>query len=152
VAATLDEVLCRHPLLAARSRSWTAAFPAVSTFPVILRNPVPVSGSILNAGDAAGFVDPFIGDGISLALRAGNLAARNLFAYFSGQGDLKRSLEEYAEAYRRTLRPVYRNSSVLRKFLGIPRALRATLLAACERSPRLARYVVESTRSKPLAQ
>ncbi len=150
VADTLEEVLRRHPLLAARSRSWTAAFPTVSTFPVILREPVPVSGSVLNAGDAAGFADPFVGDGISLALRGGNLAARKLSVFLRAQSTLKQSLEEYAQAYRRALRPVYRNSSLLRRFLGVPRGLRGVLLSACESSPRLARYLVEATRSKSM--
>ncbi|MFY9562294.1 MAG: FAD-dependent oxidoreductase [Terriglobales bacterium] len=150
VAGALEEVLCRHPLLAARSRSWKAAFPPVSTFPVILRDPVPVSGHLLNAGDAAGFVDPFVGDGISLALRGGNLAARSLSAFLRGERKLDESLAAYAQDYRRALRPVHRNSSLLRKFLGVPRGLRATLLAACESSPRLTRYLVEATRLKPV--
>jgi len=148
VAATLEEVLGLHPLLAVRSRSWTAAFAAVTTFPVILRQPVPVSGNIINAGDAAGFVDPFVGDGIALALRGGNLAARNIFTFLRGQSQLKQSLEGYERAYRRSLRPTYRASSLLRRFLGVPRGLRGALLSACESSPRLARYLVEATRSK----
>ena len=148
VGATLEEVLGLHPLLAARSRSWTAAFAAVTTFPVILRQPVPVSGNIINAGDAAGFVDPFVGDGIALALRGGNLAARNIFTFLRGQSQLKQSLEGYERAYRRSLRPTYRASSLLRRFLGVPRGVRGALLSACESSPRLARYLVEATRSK----
>jgi flavin-dependent dehydrogenase len=148
--STLDEVFLRHPLLESRSRSWTAAIPTVSTFPVILREPLPVSGSVLNAGDAAGFVDPFVGDGISLALRGGNLAASKLLPYLSNAATLKQSLEAYAQAYRRSLSPVYRNSSLLRRFLGVPRSLRIALLAACESSPRLARYLVEATRSKAM--
>ncbi len=148
--STLDEVLSRHPLLESRSRFWTAAIPPVSTFPVILRDPVPVSGSVLNAGDAAGFVDPFVGDGISLALRGGNLAASKLLPHLSNAATLKQSLEAYTQAYRRSLRPVYRNSSLLRRFLGVPRSLRVALLAACETSPRLARYLVEATRSKAM--
>ncbi len=150
VAATLEDVFRCSPLLRTRSRNWTPAFPAVSTFPVILRDPVPVSDNVFNAGDAAGFVDPFVGDGISLALRGGNLAAHTLSAFLRGECELKESLAEYERGYRRALRPVHRNSSLLRKFLRIPRGLRSTLLAACESSPRLARYLVETTRSKPL--
>ena len=150
VAATLEEVLGRHPLLAARSRSWTAAFAPVSTFPVILRQPFPVSGGVFNAGDAAGFVDPFIGDGIALALRGGNIAANNICTFLSGQSHLKQSLEGYERAYRRSLRPAYRASSLLRRLLGVPRGLRGALLSACEISPRLAHYLVEATRSKAL--
>jgi flavin-dependent dehydrogenase len=149
VASTLEEVLVRHPLLAVRSRSWRAAFAPVSTFPAIFREPVPVSGSVFNAGDAAAFVDPFVGDGISLALRGGNLAARNLYAFLRGETALKKSLDGYSLSYRQALRPVYRNSSRLRRFFNVPRGLRIALLSACETSPRLARYLVESTRSKP---
>ena len=150
VAATLEEVLGRHPLLAERSRSWTATFAPVSTFPVILRDPVPVSGNVFNVGDAAGFVDPFVGDGISLALRGGNLAAGNLSSFFEGLTSLKQSLDDYARAYRRSLAPVYRNSSLLRRFLGFPRGLRVAALSVCERSPQLAHYLVAATRSRAL--
>jgi flavin-dependent dehydrogenase len=149
-ASTLEEVLGRHPVLAVRSLSWTAAFAPVSTFPVILQQPIPVSGSVLNAGDAAGFVDPFVGDGIALALRGGNLASRNLFAFLRGESQLKQSLEGYERNYRRSLRPAYRASSLLRRLLGVPRGLRGALLSACQGSPRLARYLVEATRSKAL--
>ncbi len=149
-ASTLDEVLSRHPLLNSRSRSWTAAFLPVSTFPVILRDPAPVSGSVLNVGDAAGFVDPFVGDGISLALRGGHLAASKLLPYLNNAATLKQSLEAYAQTYRRFLRPVYRNSSLLRRFLGVPHALRVAVLTACENSPGLARYLVAATRSKAM--
>jgi menaquinone-9 beta-reductase len=150
VAATLEEVLLLDPLLAARSRSWTPAFAPVSTFPATFRDPAPVSGSVFNAGDSAGFVDPFVGDGISIALHGGNLTARNVSAFLRGEATLKQSLEAYEQAYRQSLRPVYRNSSRLRRFFGVPRGLRVALLSACASSPRLARYLVEATRSKPM--
>jgi len=150
MAATLEDVLLHHPELTARSRSWTAAFPPVSTFPAIFRDPAPVAGSVFNAGDAACFVDPFVGDGISIALRGGNLAASNVSAFLRGEKTIKQSLETYGRAYRQSLRPVYRNSSRLRRFLGVPRGLRVALLSACASSPRLARYLVEATRSKAL--
>jgi flavin-dependent dehydrogenase len=149
-AESLQDVLGSHPALSSRSRSWSEVFPAVSTFPAILRDPVPVTGSLCNVGDAAGFVDPFVGDGISLALRGGNLAASNLSGTIMGSQILKQSLEDYEHAYRLTLGPVYRNSSLLRKLLGFPRGLRTAALSACESSPRLARYLVEMTRSKPM--
>ena len=151
VAASLHDVLERHPSLAARSRGWKPAFSPVSTFPATFQEPVPVTGNLFNVGDAAGFVDPFVGDGISLALRGGNLAARTLNLFFRNQATLQQSLERYANAYQKALRPVYRNSSRLRRFLGVPRAVRKVILSACENSPTLARYLVESTRSKPLA-
>jgi 2-polyprenyl-6-methoxyphenol hydroxylase-like FAD-dependent oxidoreductase len=149
VAATFEELLPRHPILHARSREWTPAFAPLSTFPVTFPNPRPVSGLIPNTGDAAGFVDPFVGDGIALALRSGHMAASSLLPFLRGDCSLSGSLHSYGEDYRRHLLPVYRASSLLRKLVRLPRALRAPLLAACERGPRLARYLLESTRSKP---
>jgi len=145
-----EHLFSRHPLLEARARDWTAAFSPLSTFPVTFRTPRPVSGDIFNAGDAAGFVDPFVGDGIALALRSGNLAARRALSFLRGSSGLKPALQLYENDYRRRLRPVYKVSSVLRRFLVLPRNLRAPFLFACERSPRIARYLVHATRSRPI--
>ena len=145
---TWEDLFSRHPLLDERAQNWTAAFSPLSTFPVTFRTPQPVSGHVFNAGDAAGFVDPFVGDGIALALRSGNLAARHARSFLSGHSDLKPALRLYESDYRRRLRPVYNVSSLLRKFLLLPRGVRAPFLAACERSPRLAQYLVAATRSR----
>jgi flavin-dependent dehydrogenase len=148
VASSLNDVLRINLLLASRSRTWASAFTPVSTFPAIFREPIVVSARVMNTGDAAGFVDPFVGDGISLALRSGNLAARSLTAFWRDEEELEQSLARYTEDYRECLRPVYQNSSLLRRLLGAPRSLRIGLLSICSRSPRLARYLVEATRSK----
>jgi len=148
IAVTLEQLFQSHSLLHARSRRWRTAFTPLSTFPAIFRKPCPVLGKIANAGDAAAFVDPFVGDGISLALRGGHLAAFSLSAFFRGDCALEEALTEYAGNYRRALRPVYRVSSVLRKLLAVPRPLRAPFLAACEMSPKIARYMVAATRSR----
>lgn len=145
-----EDLFSRHPLLEARARHWTAAFSPLSTFPVIFRTPRPVFGNIFNAGDAAGFVDPFVGDGIALALRSGNLAARRALSFLRGRSDLKPALQLYESDYRRRLRPVYKASSLLRRLLLLPRSVRAPFLAVCERSPRLAQYLVQATRSRAI--
>lgn len=115
-----EDLFSRHPLLEARAQGWTAAFSPLSTFPVTFRAPRPVSGHIFNAGDAAGFVDPFVGDGIALALRSGNFAARRALSFLRGLSDLKPALQLYEDDYQRRLRPVYKVSSLLRKFLVLP--------------------------------
>jgi flavin-dependent dehydrogenase len=148
VAATFADLFSRHPILHARSRQWTPAFAPLSTFPVTFPTPRPVSGLIPNTGDAAGFVDPFVGDGIALALRSGHLAASSLLHFLRGDWALDQSLRHYADGYRRSLLPVYRASSRFRKLLLLPRIARTLLLSAFESSPWLRRYLVDSTRSK----
>jgi menaquinone-9 beta-reductase len=97
------------------------------------------------AGDAAGFVDPFVGDGISLALRSGALAAQSLIPFFQGQSSLEQAATQYSRHYRERLLPVFRNSSKIRRLLSLPRPIRRSvghLLAA----PAVSRLLVHLTR------
>src|SRR5205807_10386410 len=85
VACLLPEVFGCRPALRERSASWQRLSEPVATSPLNFGIPNPESGGVLVVGDAAGFVDPFIGDGISLALRSGNMAARSLPGFLRRQ-------------------------------------------------------------------
>src|SRR6266704_629996 len=150
VASTLDEVFERHGALRKRSRGWELLTTPVSTSPLIFREPQPERDGILLAGDAAGFVDPFAGDGISLALRSGAMAAHRLMLFFSGEISLGQVVQEYRCAYERSLLPIFRTSSQLRRLLTLPRPARRPLLLVLEKSPRIAEYLVRRTRKAPL--
>ena len=100
VASTLPEVFAQHPALRERSRNWTLLSDPVSTSPLIFRSPQPERDGVLMVGDAAGFVDPFVGDGISLALRSGSLAAQCLNSFFSGEASLPDAVGRYSQAYK----------------------------------------------------
>jgi len=146
VASTLAEVFLQHPALQERTRNWTALSNPVSTSPLIFRTPVPEIGGILMVGDAAGFVDPFVGDGISLALRSGALAAKCLGPVFAEQASLSEAASQYRESYRESLLPVFRASSKIRQMLKLPRPVRKPLLTILENAPAIARYAVRKTR------
>ena len=64
-----------HPRLAQRAASWECVTRSISTAPLIYRQSRPTMGNKFYAGDAAAFIDPFVGDGISIALRSGRVAA-----------------------------------------------------------------------------
>lgn len=147
VASTLPEVFARHPALRERSRNWTPLSDPVSTSPLIFREPQPERDGVFMVGDAAGFVDPFVGDGISLALRGGALAAHNLAPFFAGETSLSDAVRRYREAYRLSLLPVFRASSKIRRMLVLPGAVRRPLLFLLESSPAITRYLVRKTRS-----
>jgi len=72
---TLEEVFALAPALAERSRNWQPITEPVTTAPLIYRKPEPVGDNLVFVGDAAAFIDPFVGDGISMALRSGQMAA-----------------------------------------------------------------------------
>jgi len=146
LASTLPEVFARHPGLRERSRKWSPLSDPVSTSPLIFRQPQPERDGMLMVGDAAGFVDPFVGDGISLALRGGALAAHCLASFFSGEASLFAAARSYGKAYEQSLLPVFRASSTIRRMLFLPGSIRKPLLFILERTPAMTEYLVRRTR------
>jgi menaquinone-9 beta-reductase len=146
VASTLTGVLECHPSLHQRSQSWSQAGDVVATSPLIFSSPRPVRDGVLQAGDSAGFVDPFVGDGISLALRSGAMAGDALRGFFQGQTSLEQASQGYEQGYHRRLLPVFRTSSKIRWLFGLPAPVRAGLLFVFQNTPALTRYLVKKTR------
>ena len=138
VASSLNEVFALHPALAERGRGWQQSGEPVSTSPLVFEKPRPVRGGVLCAGDAAGFVDPFVGDGITLALRSGVLAA---------EAALRHDAKWYEGEYRARLAPVFGNASWLRRVMALPRVLRRPIVATL-RAPGIGRMVVNATRAR----
>ena len=101
---------------------------------------------MLQVGDSATFVDPFIGDGISLALRSGVLAAECLIPFFRGNRSLREARAEYATYYEKRLAHVFRASSLLRGILGWPRVIRWPLLRLVQKAPSVTRRLIKMTR------
>jgi flavin-dependent dehydrogenase len=145
VATELMGVLNLHPALRSRSQSWRAATGQVRTSPLIFHEPEPVQGRILQVGDAATFVDPFIGDGISLALRSGVLAAGCLVEHSRG-ASLETAAAHYTMLYRRRLAPVFRASTILRILLRVPKVIRRPTISVLRHAPLLTRQIVRMTR------
>ncbi len=146
-ARNLQQVFARVPALRRRSREWEPLTEAVTTAPVSFREPMPERNGVLLAGDAAGFLDPFAGDGISVALHSGALAARCLVRCLHDQATLASAGESYAREYRRAFWPAFRNAGRLRRLLSLPRAVRAPALAAL-RWRALSRWMVGATRAR----
>jgi flavin-dependent dehydrogenase len=107
---------------------------------------------VLHAGDAAGFVDPFVGDGISLALRGGALAAESLRAFYRGEASLEQAVAEYRRAYEERILPVFRASSFLRRLLALPLKLRWPVLRVMEAFPVIPRIMMCQTRERAPAK
>jgi flavin-dependent dehydrogenase len=151
VATRLEEVFALEPRLLERSRKWKPLSDPISTAPLLFRKPAPVRDGILRAGDAAGFVDPFVGDGMSLALRGGALAAESLVAFVRGDAGLEAATAKYVKCYEECIAPVFRASSVLRGMLALPFGVRQPLLRILETFPALPRLMMTTTRSRAAA-
>jgi flavin-dependent dehydrogenase len=146
VATTLPEVFACHPQLQERSRAWKPLTEPVTTSPLVFREPQPERDGVLMVGDAAAFVDPFVGDGISLALRSGRMAGDSLVRFFAGIISLPDAARNYRATYEERLGPVFRTSSRIRRMLRLPQKVRIPILRFLEKSPAITRYVVRKTR------
>lgn len=146
LANSLAQVFSLHPALQDRTSRWKQVTELVATSPLIFRKPNPVCDEILLAGDAAGFVDPFVGDGISLALRSGVMAASSLQGFFARELSLAEALRRYFLEYSRELMPVFRMSSRIRRLFSLPPAVRVPLAHFFQHAPALTRYLVRKTR------
>jgi flavin-dependent dehydrogenase len=146
VASSLPEVFLRHPALQERSRGWKPLSDPVSTSPLVFRKPQPERDGVLMTGDAAAFVDPFVGDGISLALRSGRLAGECLIPFFAGSISLAQAARDYRENYKRRLSPVFRTSSRIRRMFELPKTVRVPLFRLMTKTPAITRYLMSKTR------
>lgn len=147
VARSLDEVFTKEPELWRRSRNWTPLFPAVTTSPLYFREPETESAGIMLAGDAAGFIDPFAGDGISLALQSGVLAAETIVPFLIGKCSWEQALQEYRSAYKKRFAPAFRNAARLRNAFAAPKWLRNTAFALAS-VPGVGQMMLRKTRAR----
>lgn len=145
-ATSLGEVFSLHPRLEERARNWQPLMDPVSTAPLMFRKPEPVSGNLIRIGDAAAFIDPFVGDGISIALRTGNLAARCLVAHFGTLTPLADAVSQYAEIYHSQVAPLLSASTRVRQILQLPALFRAAAFEFMS-LPGLLPYIIRKTRN-----
>jgi len=147
VARSMEEVFAQQPELRNRSQSWQPLFPAVTISPLYFREPETEAGGMMLAGDAAGFIDPFAGDGISLALQSGALAAEMIAPFLAGKYSWGDALHEYRLAYQKRFVPAFRNAARLRSALAAPKWLRNTALTLAS-IPGIGTMLVRRTRAR----
>ncbi|HWR13769.1 MAG TPA: FAD-dependent oxidoreductase [Terriglobales bacterium] len=135
VATSLEHVFAAHPELWLRSRAWEQTTETVSTSPLVHAPPEPVTDGVFNIGDAAAFIDPFVGDGISLALRTGVLAAK------CAPDSIR-----YEAEYHRRFGKAFRTASIVRKLVAAPEVVRRAAIFAFQ-SEMLRNYALRASRA-----
>lgn len=135
----LAEVFGRCPQLRSLAQEWQPLTETFSTFPVQFQEPHPVANGILQVGDAAGFIDPFVGDGISMALQSGAMAARAVMSVDPA--------ENYLCEYTDRLLPAFTHAARFRRLIFEDSGLRdAAILAA--RVPGVLAWMLRATRAR----
>ena len=144
-ATSLEEVFALHPALAERRRTWKAIMDPVSTAPLIYRTPEPARGNLTFVGDAAAFIDPFVGDGISIALRTGCLAASEVVTVTGDPKLLAAAVASYGKKYEEQFVPLIAAAARIRTLLNMPQPLQVAALELL-RLPGALPYVIRKTR------
>jgi|SRR5271157_2229688 len=144
-ATSLEEVFALHPKLAERAAGWHALMQPVSTAPLVYRKPQPVRGNMIFVGDAAAFIDPFAGDGISIALRSGRVAAECLNEFLLGRNALVSGVAAYQREYDRQFAPLISAASRVRSLFSLP-AIAKPAVFELLRLPGLIPYLIRKTR------
>lgn len=145
LATSIQDVLRLDDALDQRSREWKQLSAGLATSPLIFAPPEAEEAGVLFAGDAAGFIDPFVGDGISMALRSGMMAATSLVDALGSEKTVADAAAAYRSQYARELRPLFRNSGWLRRLTSLPETLHRPVMAALRR-PGITQFLVSKTR------
>lgn len=145
IAKNLTSVFAQNRDLEERSRRWKAIGDPISTAPLVFRAPMTSHDGMLLVGDAAAFLDPFAGDGISIALHSGRMAVEALGRFLLGNCTFDDAVSCYDHEYRRLIHPALNGAKRLRTLQRLPVKLRAAAVA-CLNIPFLARTAVKTTR------
>ena len=133
----------RLPALEMRLRKARQVSPVVTTAPVHLEQRQATQGGALMVGDAAGFLDPFTGEGISMALHGGRLAAQAIAMALAKGFDGKRAAEMYGRSLGRAVRRSYTIAALARGLMQGPEWLRGLASAPL---PWVGKRLVQETR------
>lgn len=101
---------------------------------------------ILMIGDAAGVIPPLVGDGISIALQSGMIAADVLSGFLDGHDDLQQMQIDYRVRWRIAFERRFRLARVLQD-MSLNPTLAALCLRLLARVPPLGSYLLTHTRN-----
>ena len=133
-ALALDRALADYPELAARLARGTRARPVQGVGPLACSVRACAGAGFLLVGDAAGFCDPFTGEGIHRALRGAELAAAAADHALRSSDGLARIGPEYAQARQSAFRAKERLTALVQLFV---------------RAPSLMNYAVDRLKRRP---
>ena len=137
----LRQPLQSHPELRQRFAQATRVKRFLAVGPMAQRTVWPPYDGILFIGDAAGFFDPFTGQGIYLALHSASLAAMTVHHALCHDDVSRHSLQRYYAAHRQAFRDKYRLSALIQLGLRVP-WLANRVINRLARTPTLADTVV----------
>ncbi len=92
----------------------------LGTVPVVFTAKPPTEGGMLMAGDAAGVLDPFSGQGQAAAMASGILAGDTALGFLDGRLPAARYLRAYSDAWRQRFARRFAWNALLRRLILDP--------------------------------
>lgn len=129
----------RWPAVAERLEHARLDGPPRAVGPLALDARAVTAPDVLMVGDAAGFYDPFTGEGVTLALSSAEMAAQAADRFLRGRG--ASALASYAEERREATRDKFRLNRLLQQVVAWP-ALADHVARRLSRRPDLADQLV----------
>ncbi len=143
-----DEVRRENRALGRATEDATLEFDWLATGNVSFDRFAPARDGILRVGDAAGYIHPLSGDGMAMALRSGELAARSVVHALEWNLSLEDAASSYSSMWEREFGSRLRWAARLQPLFTDPRFTRIAQ-GIFDLAPILSSFAVRRTRGKP---
>lgn len=144
-------VLCENPNLKEIFKNSTDLFPKPLTISQIsFANKSPVENHILMCGDTAGMIHPLCGNGMSMAIRSGQMVSQQIIRYFNGKIKSRLDLEiaykkSWNKEFKRRLKVGRIVAALFKKY-----NFSEFMMLVLKSFPKLLPYIIKQTHGKPI--
>ncbi|MGZ8544479.1 MAG: NAD(P)/FAD-dependent oxidoreductase, partial [Flavisolibacter sp.] len=148
IQALEEKNLCRNPHLQKIFSQATVetGFP-ITISQVSFNQKTPVENHVLMLGDAAGMITPLCGNGMSIALHTGKIAAEQVNGFLSGKTNRLQMETAYRAEWKKHFASRLRTGRILQRFFGKP-GLSNIFVQTFRHLPFLASPLVKMTHGK----
>ncbi len=147
-AALWEEVCRENCALSEATHGATPAFEWIATGNVSFERFAPIRDGVLRVGDAAGYIHPLSGDGMAMALRSGELAARTVQHALRYTQSPLAAADTYALLWNREFARRLRWARTLQPFFSRPMWAN-TMIFWANLFPTLTRLTTAKLRGRP---
>lgn len=144
-------VLCQNKYLKQMFKTFDMAFEKPLTIgQVSFSKKQPIENHILMCGDSAGMIHPLAGNGMSMAIRAAQMASLLILKYKSGQLKTRGELEtEYAKTWNKEFRSRLKAGHLIAKLFSLG-LFSELIMLFLKTFPFILPNIIKKTHGKPM--
>ncbi len=152
IGAFQEEVLSKNKYLKEVFETYELAFEQpLSIAQISFSSKQPVENHLLMCGDSAGMIHPLAGNGMSMAVRAAQMACQQIIRYQKGELDSRSKLEEqYAQLWNKEFKSRLKSGHFIASLFNAGRSTEF-LMRVLKVFPFVLPYVIKKTHGKPMS-